>query len=344
MTIATAGKCVVSVIALLASFSSSAACAPPNPERYDFRGEAIRFQVSWTDADAIVLRGADRASFEVMDYPATSGSYCSPPPSAYGRDKARVYFRGEPIGDADPATWTFIDREYARDKTRIYFRGKLVAGADPATWKVISAEYAQDKYGYYALGRRVQGSGFVMLDHNYAKTDKEVFMSGIPLKVTDAPTFQAWRPSVGITRDKAHVYFRGVAIPGADVATFEQVDRYLFKDRRAVYLEGRELEELDPVKLRVSKYGTYALDERVVFSGHKRVPRDASTFEELQPPWSKDKDGVYHWDRLVKDADIESFIAKSVRSAYDKNYRYDGEVAYCKINSQAPTELKLCPN
>ena len=264
----------------------------------------MRYQVSDADADAIVVDGADKASFQVID-------------------------SGTP-------------QRYARDKSQMYYRGKVIVGADPETWIFVSLQYGRDKHGYYANGRRVQGSGFVMLPYSYAKTDEEVFLNGVPLKDADAATFEVWRPSVGTTRDNRQVYFYGIPIPHADVATFQEVESYLFKDNRAVYLEGRELQGLDPARLRRSKYRTYVLDDKLVFSGHKLVPRDAATFEELQPPWSKDKFGAYHWDKPVKDADIESFVGTSVGSAQDKNYRYSGERPYCKLKVQAQADVPPC--
>ena len=78
----------------------------------------------------------------------------------------------------------------------MYYRGKVIVDADPESWTFVNSEYGRDKHGYYANGRRVQGSGFVMLIYNYAKTEKEVFLDGIPLKGADPDSFEVWRPWV----------------------------------------------------------------------------------------------------------------------------------------------------
>lgn len=304
-TIAHVRKYLFACLVLLLSQGLQAISPPvPSFEGYDFRGAKMRYQVSNVDADAIVVDGADKASFQVIE-------------------------SGKP-------------QRYARDKSRMYYRGKVIVGADLDSWTFVNSEYGRDKHGYYANGRRVQGSGFVMLIYNYAKTEKEVFLNGIPLEGADAASFEVWHPTVRTARDKKQIYFKGAPIPKADVATFERVNGYLFKDKRAVYLEGRELQGLDPARLRTSKYETYALDDELVFSGHKLVPRDAATFEELQPPWSKDKFGAYHWDKPIKGADVESFVGKSVGAAQDKNYRYNGERPYCKLNVQAQADIPPC--
>jgi len=82
-----------------------------------------------------VLKEADKATFEVIDYPKGLGAVgCAPPSKVYGRDASKMYYRGQ-----------------------------LIVGADPDSWTFINSQYGQDKNGYYANGRRVLGNGFVML-------------------------------------------------------------------------------------------------------------------------------------------------------------------------------------
>lgn len=126
---------VAAVLLLVSSSSQALSCPPPTFDGYDFRGERIRFQVSRSDADAVVLKEADKATFEVIDYPKGLGAVgCAPPSKVYGRDASKMYYRGQ-----------------------------LIVGADPDSWTFINSQYGQDKNGYYANGRRVLGNGFVML-------------------------------------------------------------------------------------------------------------------------------------------------------------------------------------
>ena len=242
------------------------------------------------------------------------------------------------IEGADPETFVFFHQSYARDKHGVYGPTRRISDRTEQ-FRVLGGSYATDGFRYFYEDVIIDEPGFELMTSGYgfARTNTRVFRYGKVLDGVDAPTFEVYRPANETTRDKNHVYYRDRPIPGADPTTFEQISPfYLFRDRRAVYLEGKEFDGADPKTARPSKFYTYTLDAHHVFRGTKKLDRDVATFEELQPPWSKDRFGVYYNDNRIPEADLASFRAISVGSAEDKNYRYQSGRVTCKIDLNGP--------
>lgn len=75
--------------------------------------------------------------------------------SAVAKDKNHVYYFGEIIPDADPATFKPIGNSiYNRDKSHIWCGSDLLQDADYQTFEVDGTGSAHDKFGTFTFERR----------------------------------------------------------------------------------------------------------------------------------------------------------------------------------------------
>ena len=64
---------------------------------------------------------------------------------------------------------------------------------------------------------------------------------------------------------------------------------------------------------------------------------------ELQPPWRRDRNGVYYRDQAMPDVDLASFKATGLDRGEDRNGRFSGPSRVCKSRSDDSAALPLCP-
>lgn len=93
-----------------------------------------------------VVPGADPASFVMLE-------------SYYARDAGQVYYNAT-ILSKNPTTFRVLERDYAVSDSAVFYRGEVVKGADPATFTVLpittDGPTAQDKLGKFNYEKRVQ--------------------------------------------------------------------------------------------------------------------------------------------------------------------------------------------
>lgn len=300
--------------------------------------------------EQIIPTEVDPHSMKSVVDPFKGTGPCSGGVTDYVRDKSRVYHRGKPIASADPNTFEFINRYFAKDNTAVYGLDRRIT-TRIADFRILGdsqsaayVAYATDGQRYFYKDTVLAGEGFEFVPKTYdtVRTSTNVYYRGQLLDV-DVKSFEGLNPSVSMARDKNRVYYRFVAIPEADSATIEQIKESLWKDRRAVYLEGREIVGLDPTTVRrYPPFSEYTSDDRSVFKMYKKIDRDLATFTVLQPPYTKDKNGVYYNDERMDIADPESFVAPASQNGQDKNYRFYENKITCKVNADAPATDKLC--
>ena len=360
---------------LLASTTASALSCMPAKGSYVVVAGAVRYETpdSGQQGGERVTRpvvGADAATFAPI--PVQSQSPCARLYMPYGRDARRVYFEGVFIEGADSASFQDLGGGYARDSQAVYGkRRKLTERA--AQFRLLEAGYATDGENYFFGEVVIEDHGFELLAYGYARTRDRVFHNGVVLAGADprtfamvpngygyarsadsvyrhgvklagmdAATFEIKWPANSTSRDKDRVYYQDRPIRGADPATFEQISSYLYRDRRAVYLEGKEIVGADPLTARHSRLRSYVIDAKSVYYQGGRLERDVATFEELQPFYSRDKNGVYHQNRPMEDVDLATFKATSLERAEDKNYRYQGGQPACVFNAARSATLPAC--
>lgn len=330
-------------------FSLSFSCSPPDQSGYDVevREKITYFYYVYENKKKLpvtLIGTADPRTFQQIRL--NSSGACGDRLTPYAKDKSFVYFKGHIVEGADPSAFQLINSIYARDNTAIY------SGMKRLTTRVESFRLLPNRFPYATDGEKFfhhdkvidePGFRFIRNDYpSYTRTNTKIYFNGQVIAGAAPESFELYYPSMRITRDRNHVYFDGNQIPNADPATFVVIGNYIFKDKRAVYREGQEVIGADVQNVRLSEFGTYVLDAQTVFRRGKPLPnRDPETFSELQPPWTKDKNGVYYEDNLFE-ADLTSFRATALQRAEDKNYRYQGDQRICKFNLSEPTSLPPC--
>lgn len=294
---------------------------------------------------AQVVHGAQAATFEVLRRPTDERGPCAGRQIEYGRDRRHVFFHAQRIPGADPRSYRFLEGNYARDRSAVYaFAERLTDRVND--FRILAAGYATDGRRHFFDDRVIEGKRFELVGdgtRGYARTEQRVYLKGQALPGADPDSFELFRPEVGITRDRLSVYHKHGVIEGADPASFEQLRGYTFRDRSAVYQQGRRLDGVDPASVRVSQFGTYLIDARAVYRSGAPVPdRDAATFVELQPPWSRDRHGVYHRDERIPDVDLDSFRTTGLDRAEDRRHRYEGPRKVCALDPADAQGLPLC--
>lgn len=189
-----------------------------------------------------IIDGADAGTFTAIT-------------ESYAKDKSHVWYadtyrngqeyfsivhdRILELSDADPASFVSLDTPhaehdlgYARDRGHVWFDGKLMAVGDLASFQVQSYGFARDNTTGYYMRQPVPGSDgrtFAQIDNAYSRDARHIFFSdvvlGQPSQIVNRVVEGADRASFaplerGYAKDAHTVYFDGVAIPGADPASF----------------------------------------------------------------------------------------------------------------------------
>ncbi|MEL7534922.1 MAG: DKNYY domain-containing protein [Bacteroidota bacterium] len=84
------------------------------------------------------LAEVDQESFEILK------------DKRYGKDKAKVFFLGRPIEDANPQTFELLSKEgYARDDQYVFLDRIKLVQAHPQSFKTLRFPYAEDQERIY---------------------------------------------------------------------------------------------------------------------------------------------------------------------------------------------------
>lgn len=96
-------------------------------------------------------------------------------------------------------------------------------------------------------------------------------------------------------------------VSGADADSFEVLDGGFARDRGAVYLDGRALPDADPASFELLDRAGYAKDARQVYARDRVISSDPEHFELLGGDLSRDRAAVYWPDGSVLSDDPEHF-------------------------------------
>lgn len=77
------------------------------------------------------------------------------PRPGYYITPSEIYYRGEPILEAIPSSFTKLGNSWAKDKENVYFQGNVVYEADPKTFRVEN-KFGKDKNNRYYRGKVVK--------------------------------------------------------------------------------------------------------------------------------------------------------------------------------------------
>ncbi|QNF31214.1 DKNYY domain-containing protein (plasmid) [Adhaeribacter swui] len=159
--------------------------------------------------------------------------------------------------EADPKSFTVLKHDrYAKDKKYVFFDGQIIPNADPATFESLDEFYARDKFrGYYDKDSIISSKGttFKVIDSYYSTDGHDIFYTTYPLKVCSVENFRVvyeqnnWERW---TTDGCYYFFKHYKIPSKDYnnVSFFKGSAGLAKDRRWVYFLDRKLNYNDEGK------------------------------------------------------------------------------------------------
>ena len=125
--------------------------------------------------------------------------------------------------------------------------------------------------------------------------------------------------------DRNRVYFGGEVVIEADIRSFVDLGCGYAKDRYNVYMDGRVLENVDPMSFRLKERSTwrhrghggrsesaephrgYYKTQMNVYYGNKKIDAMASSFVDLGGGYAKDSFNVYYHGNKVEGAMASSF-------------------------------------
>jgi hypothetical protein len=156
----------------------------------------------------------DPAHFELID-------------GGLSKDTAAVYWTDGSVLSDDPAHFAIVSNNdhylYTKDSHSIHVNGNPIPDADPATFHVLQGAYAQD-------GRRIfyftdpiidaDAASFRPLDGPYAGDARRVYWMGKAIDGAEPATFRVLNAAFECSADAAHAYYRQTVIAGADPRMF----------------------------------------------------------------------------------------------------------------------------
>lgn len=112
----------------------------------------------------------------------------------FTKDSTAVHVNGNPIPDADPATFEVLQGAYARDgRSTFYFDGPI-AGADLSSFRPLDGPYASDSAHVYWMGKTIDGA--------------------------NPSTFRVLNADFECSADDRRAYYQQAVIANADPTTF----------------------------------------------------------------------------------------------------------------------------
>ncbi len=185
----------------------------------------------------------------------------------------------------------------------------LVEGADPKTYIQSDYEWAHDDSSHFYRLKRVN------VDYN---------------------TFKRVNDHFSLDRDSAYCHHMG-SFEGfnVDIYSFKKFDSYLAYDVNNIYCNATYIDGEDVSVLNIIPYSNIDdvifYDEshikavgKVYYHGFEIKSVDLASFEALDYWYAKDKNHVYFENRVVIDADPETFhFSKEDFSYHDKNNKYE---------------------
>lgn len=224
---------------------------PRITQKYDDRYVTDGKYVYYLDRRYKKVSGANPATFRSLYDKNAKGRNAIRGSTGYiaGRDDTAVFAGETRIDGLNPETTRIFMGWYLTDGTAVYYHDKPIENADPAAFEHIIGRYARDGKRLYYEASVIEGADLASL--NYI-TEKP--LKGGPGVATDlVGNFRAVdssRKDANYLKDATHVYFKGIAVPGADPATFrvlyvegDQWSLTYAADKTGYYFKGKPLPE-----------------------------------------------------------------------------------------------------
>ena len=254
---------------------------------------------------------ADLESFQVIDF-------------RYAKDKNHIYYEHSPI-NVDNKTF-YLDKYVPKDKNHAYYiedapnsghQATIIEGANPKTYKELEGRvyWGKDTTHYYFKTQQidVDYASFEFISNLWAKDSNAIYLlDGFGVKKTTLDTATFKQINSNYAQDNQQIVFASwvnstpppiyITFPLIPNAPIEVLTDIHLKHDDKIYLRGK-LFDVD-----IDSFHAFIFNEETSSSYNG---------------FSKDKNHVYIYDKILKEADPESF--NIVDGEYkDKNNRYWG--------------------
>ena len=191
----------------------------------------------------VKIKNVDKSSFKSLG-------------NGYGRDKNNIFYNEKRMKVSDISSFEVMNSNYSKDKNTVFYNGDIIKNADSSSFKIIDGNYSKDKNSVYYNGEKFQGADpetFEVDVFSYFEKDKNnIFYNGEKLKV-DAGTFYIFKENENFGKDSKNVYYVDIlsnnekieVIEGADVSSFEVLNKNYAKDKTNIYYSGSKLKNAD---------------------------------------------------------------------------------------------------
>lgn len=227
----------------------------------------------------------------------------------YWTDGEVVYFRGDKIKDADIDSFEQFPGYWAKDKNFCYSGSTKLKDADCFTFEVLNYTYAKDKNNVWTLVGRISEADA----KTFAVCDSGRKSLGITFELLDNNKYERRECFVpyGFGKDVNNVFYydsqgKTKVVKKAISSCFESLND-----------------------------GYFGYDDKSVFCGKNVLSKaNPKTWKKLEDKYfySKDQNRIYYFNRLIKDADAESFEIVTVPSIFEDPHQYAKDKNFFYIN------------
>lgn len=237
----------------------------------------------------------------------------------YWTDGKAVFFRGYEIKGADIESFEQFPGGWAKDKKHCYSGNMKLKNADTLTFEVLNFTYVKDKSNVWTVGGRIPEADigtFEICDSG----KKSLGLSVVKVENGQKAYHENFAP-YGFAKDMDNVYY------------------YDFQGKTKI------VKKAIPSSFHSLGDGYFGYDEKFVFCGQSVIPKaKPATWRKLHEEYfySRDENRIYYFNRLIKEADAETFEIVVVPSIYGNPSQYakDKNVGYLNDNTVSLEELE----
>lgn len=256
--------------------------------------------------------------------------------------------------NADVESFKVLGRDFGKDKNHLFFKTHIIDNeVDTATFYVDDDNYiCFDKDNVYrALNylphdftqtnqekkhlwkvAKANPKTFQKIDSDWSKDDKHYFYNYVPIDV-DYNSFTILNKS--FAKDKNQVYsLKNYELLAStiDPTTTKKINSRYIADNNNIYdfqeyINGEKVDSLTSIpyqnidNLTILEDKFLLFDNKVMYDGIIIEKADASSFQIIQFPYSKDKNHVFYHEEVIEKADPKTFsVFETSYYSKDKNY------------------------
>ncbi|WP_186300535.1 DKNYY domain-containing protein [Shewanella sp. KCT] len=154
------------------------------------------------------------------------------------------------VENADPETFSQLGEGFGKDRYRVFYKGNEIPGADPSTFEQMKWAFSKDTKGVYLFTCQLEGANpatLQLLDGSWSK-DEQYIYHGYQRVKADAATFRFIGDNWALDNSNAYHALTWVSLGCAnnghlqvkvfediDQETFRVIDAFKAKDKNGIY-------------------------------------------------------------------------------------------------------------